>query len=50
MRPSPSTALNANAQEAHLIALHAVCRAFDLEVARRGAAGNAGRMPEGLRP
>lgn len=43
-------ALNANAQEAHLIALHAVCRAFDLEVARRGAAGNAGRMPEGLRP
>lgn len=28
-------ALNANAQEGHLIALHAVCRAFDLEVARR---------------
>ncbi|GGH95983.1 SIS domain-containing protein [Arthrobacter liuii] len=27
-------ALNANAQEGHLIALHAVCRAFDLEVAR----------------
>jgi D-sedoheptulose 7-phosphate isomerase len=31
-------ALNANAQEGHLIALHAVCRAFDLEVARRGSA------------
>jgi D-sedoheptulose 7-phosphate isomerase len=27
-------ALNANAQEGHLIALHAICRAFDLEVAR----------------
>ena len=27
-------ALNANAQEGHLIALHAVCRAFDLEVSR----------------
>ncbi|WP_461188910.1 D-sedoheptulose-7-phosphate isomerase [Arthrobacter sp. Z4-13] len=26
-------ALNANAQEGHLIALHAICRAFDLEVA-----------------
>lgn len=26
----------ANAQEAHLIALHAVCRAFDAEVLRRG--------------
>jgi D-sedoheptulose 7-phosphate isomerase len=31
-------ALNANAQEGHLIALHAVCRAFDLEVARRSPA------------
>ncbi|VXB94475.1 D-sedoheptulose 7-phosphate isomerase [Arthrobacter sp. 9AX] len=31
-------ALNANAQEGHLIALHAVCRAFDLEVARRSSA------------
>lgn len=29
-------ALSANAQEGHLIALHAVCRAFDAEVARRG--------------
>ncbi|MCC9197310.1 SIS domain-containing protein [Arthrobacter sp. zg-Y820] len=26
----------ANAQEAHLIALHALCRAFDAEVSRRG--------------
>jgi D-sedoheptulose 7-phosphate isomerase len=31
-------ALNANAQEGHLIALHAMCRAFDLEVGRRGTA------------
>ena len=31
-------ALNANAQEGHLIALHAVCRAFDLEVARHSPA------------
>jgi D-sedoheptulose 7-phosphate isomerase len=30
-------AVNANAQEGHLIALHAVCRAFDLEVARRSS-------------
>jgi D-sedoheptulose 7-phosphate isomerase len=30
-------ALNANAQEAHLIALHAICRAFDLEVRRQGS-------------
>ncbi|HJW00088.1 MAG TPA: SIS domain-containing protein [Arthrobacter sp.] len=30
-------ALSANAQEGHLIALHAVCRAFDLEVRRRGS-------------
>jgi D-sedoheptulose 7-phosphate isomerase len=28
-------ALNANAQEGHLIALHALCRAFDLEVNSR---------------
>lgn len=34
-------AVNANAQEGHLIALHAICRAFDLEVSRRGA-GNSG--------
>lgn len=40
-------ALNANAQEAHLIALHAVCRAFDLEVAQRGSAAPG---PGGLRP
>jgi D-sedoheptulose 7-phosphate isomerase len=31
-------AVNANAQEGHLIALHAICRAFDLEVGRRGSA------------
>ena len=38
-------ALNANAQEGHLIALHAMCRAFDLEVGRRGTpdAGLPGR-------
>jgi D-sedoheptulose 7-phosphate isomerase len=36
-------AVNANAQEGHLIALHAVCRAFDLEVRRRG---NAHWAPE----
>jgi D-sedoheptulose 7-phosphate isomerase len=29
----------ANAQECHLIALHAVCRAFDAEVLRRGRQG-----------
>jgi D-sedoheptulose 7-phosphate isomerase len=37
----------ANAQECHLIALHAVCRAFDAEVLRRGrldgAAGGTAR-------
>lgn len=39
-------ALSANAQEAHLIALHAVCRAFDTEVARRGRNGSCpGSMP-----
>jgi len=32
-------ALSANAQEGHLIALHAVCRAFDAEVGRRGQGG-----------
>lgn len=36
-------ALNANAQEGHLIALHAVCRAFDLEVSRRSAGLGDGR-------
>lgn len=35
-------ALNANAQEGHLIALHAICRAFDLEVGRRGSADALG--------
>jgi D-sedoheptulose 7-phosphate isomerase len=30
-------ALNANAQEGHLIALHAICRAFELEIKRRTA-------------
>jgi D-sedoheptulose 7-phosphate isomerase len=35
-------ALNANAQEGHLIALHAVCRAFDLEVGRHGSPDGAG--------
>jgi D-sedoheptulose 7-phosphate isomerase len=34
-------AVNANAQEGHLIALHAVCRAFDLEISRRGSAHRA---------
>lgn len=29
-------AVSANAQEGHLIALHAMCRAFEAEVARRG--------------
>ena len=32
-------ALSANAQECHLIALHALCRAFDAEVGRRGPGG-----------
>jgi len=43
-------ALNANAQEGHLIALHAVCRAFDLEVARRSPApvAAAGQPKAGL--
>jgi D-sedoheptulose 7-phosphate isomerase len=30
-------AVSANAQEGHLIAVHAVCRAFDLEISRRGS-------------
>ena len=38
-------ALNANAQEAHLIALHAICRAFDLEVRRSGSAAVNGTAP-----
>ncbi|WP_442018104.1 D-sedoheptulose-7-phosphate isomerase [Paenarthrobacter sp. 2TAF44] len=35
-------AIAANAQEGHLIAVHAVCRAFDAEVARRTAPGTIG--------
>ncbi|WP_458780838.1 D-sedoheptulose-7-phosphate isomerase [Arthrobacter sp. D3-16] len=35
-------ALNANAQEGHLIALHAICRAFDLEVARHSSTEGQG--------
>lgn len=42
-------ALNANAQEGHLIALHAMCRAFDLEVARRSSAAVPGAKG-GARP
>jgi D-sedoheptulose 7-phosphate isomerase len=43
-------AVNANAQEGHLIALHSICRAFDLEVSRRGP-GNSGQGDErGGRP
>lgn len=40
-------ALNANAQEGHLIALHAICRAFDLEVARHTSAQVPGRATGG---
>lgn len=36
----------ANAQECHLIALHAICRAFDVEVNRRGPRG----VRQGARP
>ena len=45
-------ALNANAQEAHLMALHAVCRAFDLEVRRQGlgALNGAKHMEWGAEP
>lgn len=35
-------AISANAQEGHLIALHAICRAFDAEVSRRAAGFTAG--------
>ena len=42
-------ALNANAQEGHLIALHALCRAFDMEVARRSPAAVPG-VKGGARP
>jgi D-sedoheptulose 7-phosphate isomerase len=41
-------ALNANAQEGHLIALHALCRAFDLEVGRRSPAVPAGVPKSGM--
>jgi len=44
-------AISANAQEGHLIAIHAVCRAFDAEVARRAARvpGSPG-SPRGGKP
>lgn len=42
-------ALNANAQEGHLIALHAVCRAFDLEVARHTPSLTTAVVNGGLR-
>ena len=42
-------ALNANAQEGHLIALHAVCRAFDMEVARHMLTALPS-LPKGGRP
>lgn len=36
----------ANAQECHLVALHAICRAFDAEIQRLGQHG----LPLGVRP
>lgn len=36
-------AIAANAQEGHLIAVHAVCRAFDAEVARRTGSQRSGQ-------
>ncbi len=36
-------AIAANAQEGHLIAVHAVCRAFDAEIARRAGTQVGGR-------
>jgi len=41
-------ALNANAQEGHLIALHAICRAFDLEVARHSSTDTWSVQGQGL--
>lgn len=41
-------ALNANAQEGHLIALHALCRAFDMEVGRRSPGVPAGVPASGM--
>jgi D-sedoheptulose 7-phosphate isomerase len=41
-------ALNANAQEGHLIALHAICRAFDMEVARHSSTEGQGLQNMGL--
>ncbi len=38
-------AIAANAQEGHLIAVHAVCRAFDAEVARRTGTSGRGVQP-----
>jgi D-sedoheptulose 7-phosphate isomerase len=33
-------AISANAQEGHLIALHAICRALEAEVARKNRAAS----------
>lgn len=38
-------AVNANAQEGHLIALHAVCRAFDLEISRHCSGNGLANYP-----
>lgn len=43
-------AVSANAQEGHLIALHAICRAFDAEVSRRAAASPAHFSSGEVRP
>jgi D-sedoheptulose 7-phosphate isomerase len=41
-------ALSANAQEGHLIALHAICRAFDAEIARSSEAAGGQAAGGGL--
>lgn len=43
-------AVSANAQEGHLIALHAMCRAFDTEVSRRATGSAAHLSPGEVRP
>lgn len=43
-------AVSANAQEGHLIALHAMCRAFDTEVSRRATGSPAHLSPGEVRP
>ena len=43
-------AVSANAQEGHLIALHAICRAFDAEVSRRAAGSPASFSSGEVRP